>query len=256
MKSSEFGPPAIDETEFDALFDVYLRPLKSGNARRIFRILSEEKAAGAITTLDIQAKLKKRGVKLGKKEINGWLHSLDDAGLAEKGDERGKPTTIEYDDKYTFDLWSLTGLGEEIARGIPRVLGTNSSLFKASPERSIHEISKMDHVERALALRRLGEISMLASILQELSRAGGELDGAELMRRLRPNQNALDRALSSLSNSSPGEKLVIRRRRREGFKVRLLSLIGIRLRETWTYGLTEDGARLAEALWPGEGLGH
>ncbi|MCW3991249.1 MAG: hypothetical protein NWE79_00945 [Candidatus Bathyarchaeota archaeon] len=256
MKSDESNPSMMDEAEFETLFEIHLRPLKSGNARRIFKILDEERAVGVLTTLDIQAKLNERGITLSKKEINGWLHSLNDAGLAEKGTERGKPTTIEYDDKYTFDLWRLTDLGEEIAEGVPRILGKKPSFIGAYPEKSLEQISKMDRAERELTLRRLDELYMLERILRELFIAGGELDGVNLMRRLKPAQIELNCLLSRYLNPSRGVNLISRRPRQRGFMMRLMNILGLSSEKDSMYALTEDGERLARALWSGEDLGH
>jgi DNA-binding transcriptional ArsR family regulator len=256
LKSDENNRSLFDETEFDALFDIYLRPLKSGNVRKIFKILVEGGAVGVLTTLDIQARLIERGLRLSKKEINGWLHSLNDAGLVEKGTERGKPTTIEYDDKYTFDLWRLTDLGEEISEGIPRILGKKPSFFVADPEKSLGQISKIDGEGRELTLRRLGELYMLERVLRELFRTGGELDGVSLMRRLKPAQIELNRLLSRYFNPSRGVNLISLRPRQRGFMMRLLNTLGLTSGKDSIYALTEDGERLARALWSVEDFGH
>ncbi len=102
------------EEKLDELFDLWLRPLRSRNARRIFEILIRNSHKDHITTLDMQTLLVRRGVDLSKREINAWLRSLQEAGLIRKGEDRGKPTVIEYDGKYTFDKWALTDEGMEI----------------------------------------------------------------------------------------------------------------------------------------------
>lgn len=256
MKSDEDNLSLFDETEFDALFEIYLRPLKSGNVRKIFKIFVEVGAVGALTTLDIQARLIEQGIKLSKKEINGWLHSLNDAGLVEKGRERGKPTTMEYDDKYTFDLWRLTDLGEEISEGIPLIRGEKSSFFMAKPEKTLRQISKMDGEERELTLRRLEELYMFKRVLRELFRTRGELDGFNLMRRLKPTQIELKRLLSRYLNQSRGENLIYLRPRHKGFIMRLLNTLGLTSGKDIIYALTEDGERLARDLWSAEGFGY
>lgn len=96
--------------ELDRLFEEILRPLQSRNARQIFLVLRDSDIE-YLTTYDIQPILEKNGNKLSKVELNNWLSSLQEAGLVQKADERGKPTTRSYKRRYTFDLWKLTKKG-------------------------------------------------------------------------------------------------------------------------------------------------
>ena len=256
MKSDEDNVFLLEKANFDALFNIYLRPLRSKNARRIFEVLFEEKEVGALTTLDIQAKLEKRGIELSKKEINGWLHSLNAAGLAVKGEDRGKPTTLEYDDKYTFDLWRPTDLGVKIARRLPSILGTKLSFLEADAKKSLEGISKMERKMKTRVLRHLDEFYMLARILQKLLEAGGELNTATLRKRVRLADVELDAFLSSYSNPSRGVILISRKERKPSFKTRLLSVLGLSSDTDSAYTLTEEGRRLAKALWSEEAVGH
>ncbi len=256
MKFNESTINPQNEEEFDVLFDTYLRPLKSWNARRIFQVLAEEEATGVLTTLDIQARLDEKVINLSKKEINGWLHSLNDSGLAEKGEKRGKPTTIEYDDKYTFDLWRLTDLGEKISRGIPRILRDRPSLLEQNTEKYLETISKMDGEKRTQTLQRLEELNMLARILKKLRVEGCEVEAIDIMMSLRPTQIELKRILSKYVNPRLEVKLFSLRSRQKGFITRVLKILGLSSENNSEYALTEDGERLANALWPGEDFGH
>lgn len=101
--------------ELDETFEKTLRPLMSDSARLIYLTLKESQEPN-LTTLDMQNELKKHGAKLSKKELNNWLSSLQATGLVQKEPERGKPTTIPYDGRYTYDLWSLTEKGRETAQ--------------------------------------------------------------------------------------------------------------------------------------------
>jgi len=83
----------------DDLFELYLKPLRSRNARLIFLILFKLKDVGYLTTHDIQTKLKDIDCVLNKKEINGWLKSLWNAKLIIREEERGKPSITKYNDK-------------------------------------------------------------------------------------------------------------------------------------------------------------
>jgi hypothetical protein len=66
-----------------------------------------------LTTYDMQQILKKQGNRLSKVELNNWLSTLLEAGLVLKAPKRGKPTTISYNRRYTFDLWKLSQKGRE-----------------------------------------------------------------------------------------------------------------------------------------------
>jgi DNA-binding HxlR family transcriptional regulator len=101
--------------ELDEAFEKTLRPLMSDSARLIYLTLKESQEPN-LTTLDMQNKLKNQGVKLSKKELNNWLSSLQATGLVQKEPERGKPTTIHYSGRYTYDLWGLTEKGRETAQ--------------------------------------------------------------------------------------------------------------------------------------------
>jgi hypothetical protein len=106
----------LDIRSLDRLFEVDLKPLKNNNARILYKIFLDSKTSKHLTTLDIQDKLKTTDLMLQKKEINAWLSSLQSAGLITKENMRGKPTTIDYIGRYTYDLWRLTEKGREIAK--------------------------------------------------------------------------------------------------------------------------------------------
>lgn len=109
--------------EFDQLFETYLKPLNSRNARLLFKILYDHRLQ-YLTTLDLQYSLKKYDQQLNKIELNNWLTTLMISGLVEKSENRGKPTTIIYSNRYTYDLWKITQKGEEIGELIPLLLYT------------------------------------------------------------------------------------------------------------------------------------
>lgn len=103
-------PPNREELE--DIFDKTLRPLQSRNARHIFLLLRDTNQE-FLTTYDMQPILEEQGNKLSKVELNNWLTALQDVGLVHKTSERGKPTTVPYTRRYTFDLWKLTQKGRE-----------------------------------------------------------------------------------------------------------------------------------------------
>lgn len=103
-------PPNREELE--DIFDKTLRPLQSRNARHIFLLLRDTNQE-FLTTYDMQTIFEEQGSKLSKVELNNWLTALQDVGLVHKASERGKPTTVPYTQRYTFDLWKLTQKGRE-----------------------------------------------------------------------------------------------------------------------------------------------
>jgi hypothetical protein len=103
-------PPNREELE--EIFDKTLRPLQSRNARHIFLLLRDTDQE-YLTTYDMQPILEEQGNKLSKVELNNWLTALQDVGLVCKASDRGKPTTVPYTLRYTFDLWKLTQKGRE-----------------------------------------------------------------------------------------------------------------------------------------------
>ena len=103
-------PPNREELE--EIFEKTLRPLQSRNARHIFLILRDSETE-YLTTYDMQPILVEQGNTLTKVELNNWLSLLQEVGLVRKASERGKPATLPYDKRYTFDLWKLTKKGRE-----------------------------------------------------------------------------------------------------------------------------------------------
>ena len=110
--------PAVDKSkppnrnELEDIFEKTLRPLQSRNARHIFLILRDTDQE-YLTTYDMQPMLIEQGNDLSKVELNNWLTALQDVGLVRKAPVRGKPTTVPYTRRYTYDLWKLTQKGRE-----------------------------------------------------------------------------------------------------------------------------------------------
>lgn len=100
--------------ELEEIFEKTLRPLQSRNARHIFLILRDSETE-YLTTYDMQPILVEQRNKLTKVELNNWLSALQEVGLVRKALDRGKPTTLPYNRRYTFDLWKLTQKGREIS---------------------------------------------------------------------------------------------------------------------------------------------
>lgn len=112
--------------EFDEVFETYFKPMNSRNTRLLFKILYDYRSI-FLTTLDIQNIIKKYNMQLNKIELNNWLTTLMMSGLIEKSENRGKPTTIPYDSKYTYALWKISSKGIEIGELIPLLIYTVKS---------------------------------------------------------------------------------------------------------------------------------
>jgi len=248
MKPVEGRKLSLGKTDLDALFEKYLKPLRSKNARTIFKILVKEKKVKSMTTLDIQTKLDEIGIIQSKKEINGWLHSLNVAELAIKDEERGKPTTIDYDDKYTFDHWRLTDFGIKIAENLPSVLGTMPTLVEEDIETLLNELTKIEIDRRAKILKKLDELNMIVKLLLYFLETGSELNKTKLMKKLEPPEKELDNLISKYSNQDRGPTLMIRKPQKPGLITKVFCLLGLSHNREEKYYLTEEGRRIAEAI--------
>lgn len=255
MKSGEYNKLRFGKPEFDALFDIYLKPMRSKNSRTIFKILADDRKVGSLTTLDIQTKLDDIGIRLSKKEINGWLHSLLTAGLVSKDEERGKPTIVDYTDRYTFDLWRLTDLGAKIADRLPNVLGTKLALLEGDIGKLLKDLARIERDRRSKILRNLDELNMLVKMLLKLLENEGELNKANLIKKFEVSENELDRLLSKYSNQGSGLTLIFQKQRQHSIKTILLSLLGLASRKDARIALTEEGRKIAETLHSSEPIG-
>ena len=118
---------SLTAKNLDELFNGPLKPMNSDNARLVYKLFFDAKDQG-LTTLDIQHLLKKYDRKYSKKDLHNWLNDLMNAGLITKESERGKPTTVAYNGRYTYDIWRLTPQGYQIGRKIERFLGKYPNL--------------------------------------------------------------------------------------------------------------------------------
>jgi len=233
--------------EFDELFDVYLRPLRSKNARSIYRIFLDEIEKGELTTLDLQIRLGQNGLSLSKKEINAWLKSLQEAHLISKGAERGKPTTMEYRGRYTFDLWSLTCKGQEMADAIESILvnGKRRTFYDLEDFAAI--MDKVGVEKAQYLLDKIEESYVLMVLIKTLSKAGHPLKYDELERRITPLQTTLSEVVLSRSGqeflevtTGPASQSIIDK---------IIRYLGISSKGEDFVSLTNDGKRLARRMW-------
>ena len=233
-----------EEDELDLAFENTLRPLMSSSARQIF-VTMVKSPETQLTTLDIQDNLKTYRLKLSKKELNNWLSSLQASGLVQKELERGKPTTIPYSDRYTYDLWSLTEKGRETAHKL--------SIFT-------HETPTLNNVKTivktglpSLETITTGQISDLEKLYMSIT----------TLRVLRVQEEPIDSLALSVETGVRHEKTIewIKshadissknlyhiERKVPGFLDRMLGSLGFKEKEVYHVSLSPEGKRIAEAL--------
>jgi hypothetical protein len=165
--------PEIDKSqppnreELEEIFDKTLRPLQSRNARHIFLLLRDTDQEH-LTTYDMQPILEGQGNKLTKVELNNWLTALQDVGLVRKASERGKPTTVPYTRRYTFDLWKLTQKGRETSFQLDVFRGNATALVKETVVEKIVEKVIEKPVEKIVekTIEKRVEISKFPELIE------------------------------------------------------------------------------------------
>ena len=215
----------LDQKTFDRLFEGEYKPFRSRNARTVYNIFIVEKDKEYLTTLDIQTHLDEKGVDLSKKEINAWLRSLQDADLITKEQERGKPTTIAYDDKYTFDKWSLTEKGVIVSESLRELISEtyNGTQHPNTLKPDIRPVSDS-------AAPLMDDSSKQMNILQdlflaELRRSNGKMQMNDLVKKLVPGNAEIDYALSTLIEQG---LIDVKERDNGGFMTRVLVILGLK----------------------------
>jgi hypothetical protein len=175
VKSTE--KHSLTTQNLDELFDGPLKPMNSDNARLVYKLFFDAKDQG-LTTLDIQHLLKDYDRKYSKKDLHNWLNDLMDAELITKESERGKPTTVAYNGRYTYDIWRLTLQGYQIGRKIERFLGkyTNLNEQKSIEKTRIPSLQELKTGD----LREIEKLYINSVILLTLQKTGGKSDLKEI----------------------------------------------------------------------------
>ena len=215
----------LDQNLFDRLFEKAYKPFRSRNARTLFNIFIVEKEKEYLTTLDIQTHLDERGIDLSKKEINAWLRSLQQADLITKEQERGKPTTLAYDDKYTFDKWSLTETGLNVSEDLRELI---SGTLNGEQHPKTIRIDRRPLATSSALSKDIGsqQVNILQDLLlAELRRSDGKMQKNDLMKRLIPGNAEIEYALSALIERG---LIDIKERDGGGFLTRVLVTLGLK----------------------------
>lgn len=175
VKSTE--KHGLTTQNLDELFDGPLKPMNSDNARLVYKLFFDAKDQG-LTTLDIQHLLKDYNRKYSKKDLHNWLNDLMDAELITKESERGKPTTVAYNGRYTYDIWRLTPQGYQIGRKIERFLGKYPNLNEQKTIEKTH-IPSLKQLKTG-DLREIEALYINSVILLALQKTGGKSDLKEI----------------------------------------------------------------------------
>lgn len=227
---------------FDELFDKVLRPLRSKNARKIFMIFLERRDALYLTTYDLQNRLHQDGIELTKVELNNWLKSLNDAEIITKGEGRGKPTTIEYDDRYTYDMWSLTPQGFRIVADLNKlIIGSSLNLDEEEAYSRPDEIKAQKDTH--LSTSEIEVSSLQKSLLNILSCEKSPFTMEEIKQGFIPPDGEIEDMFSNLishgiiqKDEAPTSK---------GLLATVIRLLGFSPRKDVVFRLTEKGRKMA-----------
>ena len=144
----------FDYTYADNIFETSLKPLRSRYARTIYWIFLQNRYSEYLTTLDIQNALEYYEYSLSKKEINASLKALSIEGILCKDEGRGKPTTTNYDGKYTYDKWRLTNIGLLLSQSIRSMVET------FNVEKKTHKSITNIETQILASLKNINEITL------------------------------------------------------------------------------------------------
>ena len=219
----------------DNLFDGILKPLHSRNARRIFEVFNQYKEYNHITTHDIEIEFGKQGFSINKKEINGWLLSLQEAELILKLNERGKPVISKYKDRYTFDLYQLTKTGLMVSQKLLLFKETNDLIL---PHLTELTLSKIHEIE---------DLYMTSKLLITLFNHGGSLSYTDLRKELAIDREKL--AVYSWPDALYSEKPLFEVTvKPPSFRAKVFKLFGWILEQDLSFKLTEEGLKMAAEI--------
>jgi hypothetical protein len=188
-----------------------------------------------ITTHDIETKLEEEGLFINKKEINGWLVSLQEAGLISKMEERGKPIASEYENRYTFDLWKLTETGLIVGGRLPSLMLKKDSLLPSLADLTpsmIHDIE---------------DLYLTSKLLIILYEKGGKLGYKEVRRELAIDREKL--AVYSWPDLAHSDKPLFEITvKLPSFRSKVFKLMGWFLEQDLSFKLTDEGKKMAETI--------
>jgi DNA-binding transcriptional ArsR family regulator len=239
--------------ELEEIFEKTLRPLQSHNARHIFLMLRDSETE-YLTTYDMQHMLEEQGNKLSKVELNNWLSALQDAGLVQKAPDRGKPTTMPYNRRYTFDLWKLTQKGRETSHMLEGFRGN-------TPIQTIEKVVEKS-VEKTVEIPKLPELMETSfedhekiqtlSIHLGLLKALKETEPVDIM-SLSEQTGLTPKMIVKFieyQERSSSNTLYFLREIPMDLREKILQIIGWNPRKNYSVSLSPEGKAIAAFLFP------
>jgi len=223
----------------DYLFEGWLKPLHSNNARNIFKILLNYKDFTYITTHDIEIKLNEINFNINKKEINAWLNALNEASLVEKDQERGKPTIVEYSGKYSYDRWRITKIGLRVGNDLQYLLNNEN----IKPEATLPKLIDLNEN----SIEDLEDLYYTAKLLIILYKSGGRNNYRTLRKTLNISKEKL--AIYSWPDSTHSDKPLFEISVKPlSFRGKIFKLFRTISEEDLEFTLSETGKIMAEHI--------
>ena len=230
---------SLDIRALDQLFEVDLKPLKNSNARILYKVFLNSEKSKHLTTLDIQGKLKSTDLMLRKKEINAWLSSLQSAGLITKESMRGKPTTIDYHGRYTYDLWGLTEKGRDMAKKLEIISSEKTSLKGLDNTVSDADFRQTGGKNNADSHRHTDH--NIVALLRAVLHSNDVITLEELREKMSPSAESL---LEMISRGNLDGVLTVETEEPMSITDKIFGLLGMPKRRKYRLKLTDDGRKI------------
>jgi len=228
----------------DELFDGPLKPMNSENARLVYKMFFDAKDKG-LTTLDLQHMLKDHQRKYSKKDLHNWLNDLMNAGLITKESQRGKPTIIDYNGRYTYDIWRLTPQGYQIGRKIENFLGKYPNLN----EQKTIEKTRLPELQELKSddLEKIEALYINSTALSTLRGLGDSTDLRTLAENTNLNPEHLYIFLETQikSTSSPLYHLD---EKPMGILAKMMMRLGLKPMKNYRVSLSSEGKKISRGL--------
>jgi hypothetical protein len=228
--SSHEGLSVLSLEALDRLFEIDLKPLRNTNARILYKMFLDSKGSNHLTTLDIQDKLRGTDLTLQKKEINAWLSSLLSSGLITKEHERGRPTTIDYSGRYTYDLWRLTQKGKETAKKLEIISFERTSLITSDNVENDTDLDKKETTDQAMN-----------TLLKVILKSRGALTLDEIKYKMVPTEESL---LEMITRGNIDGILKVETLKPMSIVEKIFGYLGITNKTKYRIAVTEKGRNI------------
>ncbi len=228
----------------DEIFDGPLKPMNSGNARLVYKIFFDAKDQG-LTTLDLQHLLQDHQREYSKKDLHNWLNDLMNVGLITKESRRGKPTMIEYNGRYTYDIWRLTPQGYKIGRKIEHFLGKYPNLneWKTIQNTRIPKLQEL----KSSDLQEIEALYINSTVLSALHTLGGLVELNELAKITKLSPKSLQTFLEAQTRSAQSP-LYHLDEKPMGLVAKMMTGLGLKTMKKYCVSLSSKGKKTAQSL--------